>query len=232
MSEDQNKHDDNPSQEGSSGLSPDLEAALRDAEVHAQKINTPAADEQPEVSPSEVVTDQAVEPSSDGSSDKSGGDKELAALRAQLEQAQRQTEELKQSALRARADLENARRRFEREKKEDQLYAGERVLKALVPVVDDLDRALESIPSNTEDAESLVEGVKMVHRKFLQALEAQGAKSFYPLGESFDPTTHEAMMEMPSEELEPGTIAQVFQRGWMLNERLLRPAKVIIAKAP
>lgn len=229
MSDDQNNHNTDPSKEVASGLSPDLEAALRDAEVHAQKINTPVADEQSEVSPSEVVTDQVVEPGSDALGD---AGKELEELRSQLAQAQKQNEELKQSALRARADLENARRRFEREKKEDQLFAGERVLKALVPVVDDLDRALESIPSNAEDAESLAEGVKMVHRKFLQALEAQGAKSFYPLNESFDPTTHEALMEMPSEELEPGTIAQVFQRGWMLNERLLRPAKVIIAKAP
>ena len=234
MSDDQNNHNADPSKDATPGLSPDLEAALRDAEVHAQKINTPAADDKPDVNPGEIVTDEVVESDSDGLGSDSLGDegKELEELRAQLAQAQKQNEELKQSALRARADLENARRRFEREKKEDQLFAGERVLKALVPVVDDLDRALESIPSNAEDAESLAEGVKMVHRKFLQALEAQGAKSFYPLNESFDPTTHEALMEMPSDELEPGTIAQVFQRGWMLNERLLRPAKVIIAKAP
>jgi molecular chaperone GrpE len=137
---------------------------------------------------------------------------------------------MRDAMLRARADLENARRRFEREKKEDQLFAGERVLKALIPVVDDLDRALANIPDSEDASGSLVEGVQMVHRKFLQALESQGAKSFYPEGEVFDPTTHEALMEMPSEEVEPGHIAQVFQRGWFLNERLLRPAKVIIAK--
>jgi molecular chaperone GrpE len=99
-------------------------------------------------------------------------------------------------------------------------------------VVDDLDRALANIPEAEDTSGSLVEGVQMVHRKFLQALESQGAKSFYPAGELFDPTTHEALMEMPVDDVKPGHIAQVFQRGWLLNDRLLRPAKVIIAKEP
>jgi molecular chaperone GrpE len=218
-----------PESEDASTLAPDLEAALREAEAHAETI----ADAQPprDQDAETLVTDSAEVQDQEASSSVDPQE-EVKKLKAQLEQAQKQQEDLKQNALRARADLENARRRFEREKKEDQLFAGERVLKGLVPVVDDLDRALESAPADLSDAQSFIEGVQMVHRKFLQALEAQGAKSFYPLGEAFDPTTHEALMEMPSEEVEPGHIAQVFQRGWMLNDRLLRPAKVIIAKAP
>ena len=212
--------------EGRTPLAPDLEAALRDAQAHAEKVSK-SDDERDEVVVGEVVEDEVTEGEA---VEDQVNDQTLGALRAELQQAQKQGVEMRDAMLRARADLENARRRFEREKKEDQLFAGERVLKALIPVVDDLDRALANIPDSEEPSGSLVEGVQMVHRKFLQALESQGAKSFYPEGEVFDPTTHEALMEMPSEEVEPGHIAQVFQRGWFLNERLLRPAKVIIAK--
>lgn len=198
-------------EESNTSLSPDLEAALRDAEAHAEGLDT----------------------KTNRSADQS--DPELTAAlekaQAELATAQKTVTDMREGMLRARADLENARRRFEREKKESQLYAGERVLKSLIPIVDDLDRTLENIPEDLSEDHSLVSGVHMIHRKFLQALESQGATSFHPLGEAFDPTTHEALMEAPSEEVEPGKIMQVFQRGWMLNERLLRPAKVIIAKA-
>ena len=219
-------------QETSSPLAPDLEAALREAEAHAEGLKEKKTEE---AEASRQGERDAVESKSDPNGANETADQsasEVIALQTQLATAQKQTAEMKEGMLRARADLENARRRFEREKKEDQLYAGERVLKALIPVVDDLDRALENIPADGENDQTLVEGVQMVHRKFLQALESQGAKSFYPLGEQFDPTNHEALMEMPTTEVDPGHIAQVFQRGWLLNERLLRPAKVIIAKAP
>lgn len=195
-------------------LSPDLEAALKEAEAHAEGIEAKKAQ------PSETSADEEAEaPAGD------------AALMAELEEAKKQASDMREGMLRARADLENARRRFEREQKESQLYAGERVLKSLIPIVDDLDRTLENIPEDLSEDHSLVSGVQMVHRKFMQALESQGAKSFFPLGEIFDPTNHEALMETPSETAAPGEIVQVFQRGWHLNERLLRPAKVIIAKA-
>ena len=202
-----------PLEEHGTPLSPDLEAALKEAEAHAEGIEAKK----------EQTSDSSVEQSTDESADE--------ALQIELEQAKKQVSDMREGMLRARADLENARRRFEREQKESQLYAGERVLKSLIPIVDDLDRTLENIPEDLNEDHSLVSGVNMVHRKFLQALESQGAKSFYPLGETFDPTDHEALMEAPSAEAEPGEIIQVFQRGWRLNERLLRPAKVIIAKA-
>jgi molecular chaperone GrpE len=195
-------------------LSPDLEAALRDAEAHAEGLDT-----------------DSVSQTKTQSNKESESDPEIDQVRAELETAQKTISDLREGMLRARADLENARRRFEREQKESQLYAGERVLKSLIPIVDDLDRTLEHIPEGLDEENSLVSGVNMVHRKFLQALESQGATSFSPLGEAFDPTTHEALMEAPSEDVEPGHIMQVFQRGWLLNERLLRPAKVIIAKS-
>ncbi len=210
MSEDQNKQTDNNEalEENNTPLSPDLEAALRDAEAHAEGIESKKTE----------------------SSKAQGSDQELKKLQEELEAAKKLNNEMRDGMMRARADLENARRRFEREQKESQLYAGEKVLKSLIPIVDDLDRTLENIPDDLGEDHSLVAGVNMVHRKFLHALESQGATSFHPLGEAFDPTNHEALMEAPSEDVEPGHITQVFQRGWTLNERLLRPAKVIIAK--
>ena len=213
MSEQKAKTGEVPEEAGTP-LAPDLEAALRDAEAHAEDIE---ANKVKEVQGENATADSASQ--------------ELASLRAELEKAEKTTNDMREGMLRARADLENARRRFEREQKESQLYAGERVLKSLIPIVDDLDRTLENIPDDLGEDHSLVAGVNMVHRKFLQALESQGAKSFHPLGETFDPTNHEALMEAPSTEYEAGKIMQVFQRGWLLNERLLRPAKVIIAKS-
>lgn len=193
----------------------DLEQVLREAEEYAEgKAPTPKG--------AEAKKAQDESPAEGGA--------ELEALKAELAAANKKVEGLQEASLRARADLDNARRRFEREQKEATKYAAERTLKAIIPVVDDLDLTLNNLSAEA-DAQ-LAEGVRLVHRKFLQALESQGAVSFFPEGEAFDPTSHEALMEQPSADHEPGTIVQVFQRGWSLNERLLRPAKVIIAKAP
>ena len=222
--QEQTHSSDTLGEENKTPLSPDLEAALRDAEAHAEVIEgkKAGADNGEEAAPHS----QAKE------AEEAASSAELLEVKRELAQARAQMAEMREGMLRARADLENARRRFEREQKEGQLYAGERVLKGLVPVVDDLDRALENIPADMDPENSLIQGVQMVHRKFLQALESQGATSFYPQGEAFDPTDHEALMETATDAVEPGHIAQVFQRGWRLNERLLRPAKVIIAKSP
>jgi molecular chaperone GrpE len=222
---DQSEERANKPDEGNNTLSPDLEAALREAEAHAEVI------EDQRKRPDQSGEAGAAQADENQSSEASSPDEQVDALRAELAQAKAQMSDMREGMLRARADLENARRRFEREQKEGQLYAGERVLKSIIPVVDDLDRALENIPADLDEDNSLVSGVNMVHRKFLQALETQGAVSFYPQGELFDPTNHEALMEAPSDEVPAGHICQVFQRGWRLNDRLLRPAKVIIAKS-
>jgi len=199
-------------------MSADLEAALRDAEQHAAGGAPPASSQ----------GEEGQGGAGQGGAGQGGAGQGGAALAAELEAAKRSAEEMRDAMLRARADLDNARRRFEREKEESAKYAAEKTLKALVPVLDDLDLALDNLPVGADD--KLVEGERLVHRKFLQVLEAQGAKSFRPLGERFDPASHEALMEMPSAEHPEGHIAQVFQRGWQLNDRLLRPAKVIISK--
>ena len=213
-------------------MDPRMEAALRDAYAHAEDISrdeqrgTPAPAEAASADQAKADAEVAGAEEKAAPTVDAG---ELTALQAALKSAETKAEEAKSSMLRARADLENARRRFEREQKESKKYAAEKVLKALIPVVDDLDRALEH---GGEEGGALADGVKLVHRKFLQALEGEGAKSFSPQGEAFDPMAHEAMTQMPSAEVPAGHVLQVFQRGWYLQERLLRPAKVIVASAP
>jgi molecular chaperone GrpE len=222
MSEHENKENlDTPP------LSAELENALKEAQDHADALSE--KEQKSDVAPSEesVEDDQEAHVQSDQVDDTSAVESEIKSLKAQLEAAQKNASDFKEAMLRARADLENARRRFERTQSEDKKFASEKTLKALIPVVDDLDLALSNV-SEDQDT-SLIEGVRLVHKKFIQVLEAQGANTFYPQGEAFDPTLHEAMMESPSTDVPPGHILQVFQRGWMLQDRLLRPAKVILA---
>ena len=220
MSTDPKNESDAPTsvEETGTPMPADLEAVLREAEEYAEGKPQGAKAKQAETK--ETVS---VEERDELLAQVEQLKKELAAAQVKVEQSH-------ESVLRARADLDNARRRFDREQQEATKYAAERTLKALFPVIDDLDLTISNI-SPEADAQ-LAEGVRLVHRKFLQALESQGVKSFHPEGDAFDPTLHEALMEQPSAEHEPGTIVQVFQRGWSLNERLLRAAKVIIAKAP
>ena len=216
-------------------LSAELESALKEAQEHADALDAKQQQDQS----SDAVANNEKDPkttkeTADSSSDvndaeaSQDGQSELESLKAQLAVAQKNASDFKEAMLRARADLENARRRFERTQSEEKKFASEKTLKALIPVVDDLDLALSNVSADQDD--SLIEGVRLVHKKFIQALESQGAKTFYPQGEAFDPTLHEAMMESPSTDVPPGHILQVFQRGWMLQDRLLRPAKVILAR--
>jgi molecular chaperone GrpE len=159
---------------------------------------------------------------------------ELESLRAQLELSMekgRETlEKLKdehERRLRASADLENYKKRALREREDVQKFGVEKLAKDLLPVVDNLDRALSAAPAD----DSLVEGVKLVRTSFEQVLARHGIKGFSALGQLFDPTLHEALLQVPSEEA-PGTVVMEHARGFLIHERLLRPAMVGVAVAP
>ena len=141
---------------------------------------------------------------------------------------QREIEDWRGRAYRHAADLENARRRFNRERDELKKFGVEGLLRDMLPVVDNLERAL----AHSESGHSLVEGVELVLRQFVQVAGQYGAKPFDATGEIFDPQRHEAMSQIPMADVEPGTVIEVFQRGWMLHDRLVRPAMVVVASAP
>lgn len=147
---------------------------------------------------------------------------ELDKLREELAVAQ-------ERLLRKAADLENARRRHQREKDELTRYASESVLKDIVPVLDDLERAVAHLEQAGAEA-SLRDGVTMVARKFAQVLDRRGVKAIDALGAVFDPQFHEAIQQRADETVPHNTVVQEFQRGYLLHDRLLRPALVVVAQ--
>ncbi len=149
--------------------------------------------------------------------------------------AKREAAEYKDRLLRTLAEMENLRKRTEREVAEARLYGNAGFARDVLAVADNMHRALESIGPELRaqpDAKVLIEGVELTERELLKVLEKHGVKKFSPEGEKFDPNVHQAMYELPTSELPPGHVAQVIQTGYMLGDRVLRPALVAVVKAP
>jgi len=198
---------------------------MEDAVRSVERNSSPAEGETPEV-PVEVA------PEGEESKGDAGN---VESLRAQLELSQEKSREtmerLKEAherMLRAAADLENYKKRAQREKEELQKFGNERLLKDLLPVLDNLDRALAAAPAG----DPLVAGVTMVRSAFEQVLSRYGVKAFSALGEPFDPSKHEALLQVPSADQAPGTVVVEHARGFTLNDRLVRPAMVGVSVAP
>lgn len=134
--------------------------------------------------------------------------------------------------LRERADLENVRKRTQREKQDAIRFANDRLLKELLPVLDNLERAVEH--ARQQDAEKLVllEGVTMTITLFNKVLADFGLTPVAAVGQPFDPNLHQAMGQVETDEQPANTVVTTFQKGYLLNDRLLRPALVMVAKAP
>lgn len=147
-------------------------------------------------------------------------DEEIAALRDQL--------------LRAMAEMENVRRRAQRDQEDATKYAVTGFARDLVNVVENLQRALDSVSpdarAQNEFVKNLTSGVEMTLRELLSVFEKQGIKRIEPLGQKFDHNLHQAMAQVETSEKEPGTIVQVLQAGYVIHDRLLRPAMVTVAK--
>jgi len=160
---------------------------------------------------------------------------EAASLRVQLELSQRlargtmdKLREEHERTLRAAADLDNYRKRAAKEKEEVQKFAAERLVKDLLPVVDNLERALAAAP----EGDRLSGGVRMVLKQIEGVLARHGVEGRSALGQPFDPRMHEALMKVESQESAPGTVVAEHGRAWLLQGRLIRPAMVAVAAAP
>ena len=154
---------------------------------------------------------------------------EIEGLRQSLEETKSQAEQLRDRWMRAVAELDNFKKRSAREREELSRQAQERILRELLPVLDNLQRALAHA-NNQEGKAGLLEGIQMIERQFLSALERLGVTPMEVLHQSFDPGRHEAMMQVESEEHEPNTVVQELEKGYMWSDRLLRPAKVAVSK--
>lgn len=135
----------------------------------------------------------------------------------------------REAMLRLKAEMDNREKRLEREMAKSRKFALESLMRDLVQVLDSMDQALSS--ADAENARAAYEGLELTRKQALQVLTSHGLEVLDPLGERFDPSWHEAIATQPSDEFEPDTVAQVLQKGYRLNERLIRPARVIVASA-
>ena len=138
-------------------------------------------------------------------------------------------ESLKDQVLRAKAEVQNVRRVAEQEVRKARLYGVESLAKNFLSVGDNLERAIESLNDDSKP-EDLEEGLKLILKSYEDALETGGIISIDPKGEPFNPEQHEALTVIENEDLEPNSIIEVIQRGFMIQDRVLRPAKVIVTK--
>jgi molecular chaperone GrpE len=132
--------------------------------------------------------------------------------------------------LRVAAEFENYKKRAAREMNDFKKYANENFLKAMLPVVDNLDRAIESSTNDKHANSSVVEGVSMTLREILKVFEEFGVKPFESLGKTFDPSLHQAVMQEEADEYPENTVSKELQKGYMIHDRLLRPAMVVVSK--
>lgn len=160
---------------------------------------------------------------------------QVAALNKQVADLTKQTAETHDKMLRALADAENTRRRAERDRTDTAKFSVTGFARDLLTVSDNLRRALNAIPSDHRDANeqlnTIYEGVEATERELLRVFEKNSISKIEPLGQKFDPNLHEVIFEIPSADKEPGTILQVVEPGYMIHERLLRPARVGVAKS-
>jgi molecular chaperone GrpE len=192
---------------GSLAPSPELEEALRQAEAAVDARQAGRAAERS--SPSHEALER-----------------EVAAL--QQEKAQ-----LEDRWLRLQADFENHRKRTLREKQEALSYGHELVVKDLLPVVDNLERAIEHASASTgADFEGMLQGVELVRRELLAVLAKHGVSTIEAEGEVFDPNLHEALAQMEDDKVPAGRVGRMLQKGYRLRDRLLRPARVMVSKGP
>lgn len=180
----------------------------------------------------DALAEIAVKADGDGDAPPS---EESAPILDPVQALEAECEELKDQSLRALAEVENMRRRTERELAQARKYGHSNFARDLISVVENLNRAVAVLPEDRatldETMTNLVVGVEMISQEINAILEKHGIYVIDPMGEKFDYEKHQAMFEIPTNDAEPGTVMQVAQRGWMLHDRLLTPAMVGVSKA-
>jgi len=158
-------------------------------------------------------------------------DDAIEELKASIEERDREIGGLKEKLLYQQADFENFKKLKAKEKQEVLRFGNETLIKELLPVIDNLERAIEHA-GKTEEAKAIAEGVALTLNGFLKVLEKFDVSRLDAKGEKFDPNLHEAVYQEESADVEPGTVIAEFQKGYMMDGRLLRPSMVSVAKRP
>jgi molecular chaperone GrpE len=195
-------------------------AADPDAPAEDEQVKEPAGDPEAPVGP---TSEPEPEPD-EHDADEARVAQDLDELTAKAEKA----DEYLELAQRTKADFENYRKRAAREAAMAQERGVIKLAKELLPAVDNLDRALAAAEA-ASNGEDLVSGIKLVHATVIDTLRRFGIEPFSPEGEPFDPTCHEAVAQQPAQSAQPGTVVEVYQRGYRQGESVLRPARVVVA---
>jgi molecular chaperone GrpE len=174
-----------------------------------------------------MVDQPRIEPL-DAPAESPAGNGNTAAAAVELAEVQRERDEYKDLLLRARADFDNYRKRIERERLEQEEMAAADLLRDLLPIVDDLERALKAEPG--EAVERYRQGVALIHQHLLDALRKRGVRPIEAVGTDFDPHFHQAVLHESVQGARDGEVIEEFRRGYMLGDRLLRPSMVKVAK--
>jgi len=177
--------------------------------------------------------DEADRAECDGSSEGAAGsvDEQVELLRAELEKRAREAAESQDRYLRTLAEFDNYRKRIVREREDWRRQAQMELLREILPVLDNFDRALQAAPTSDADA-GFRAGVELIHRNFLAALERVGVQPFATVGQLFDPQRHEAVAREERRDVPDHTVVAEILRGYQLQDRVLRPAGVVVAVAP
>lgn len=172
----------------------------------------------------EPAAEQSAEPKADGG-EASG---EPTAAERELEAQRKLADEHYQRYLRTQADFDNFRRRSRQEKEDFAKYASAKLIEQLLPIVDNFERALAASKDNT-DSEALLKGVDMIHRQLEQVLAQEGLKPIEAVGQPFNPEYHQAIMQVESEDHEEGVVLEEVQKGYILKDKVIRPAMVKVS---
>ena len=157
----------------------------------------------------------------------------VESLQAELEQVAEEALKFKDVALRAEAEMQNVQRRAMKDLEKAHKFGSEKLIQNLLPVIDSLEKAVESAEAAADDAanNAVVEGVGLCLKMLTDVLGKEGVKTVDPMGEPFDPNHHQAMSMVENPDVEPNSVVAVIQKGYTLNERLVRPAMVMVSKA-
>jgi molecular chaperone GrpE len=180
-------------------------------------------------SENETIEEQLASDMQDSDEVKETDSISVAELQRQIEQLEREKEEMKNKYLRVQADYDNFRRRTKEEKAAASKYRAQNLAEKLLPAIDNFDRAL-NVKVEGEEAKSLIQGMEIVHRQLREAFEQENIKEIEAKGKPFDPEFHQAVMQVEAEDNEPNTVIEVMQKGYMLNDRVLRPAMVKVTQ--
>jgi len=181
------------------------------------------------VEPEEVKSNEAEEEKTEGNQE----EKLLSESLEEIERIKAEAEAARDRLLRAAAEYENFKKRAEREKEEAMKFIAESIVLDIIPIVDNLDRAIKSAQSDEKkNFDALLQGIEMIQKQMLSVLEKYGVGVIESEGQPFDPRIHEAILQVPSEEYPENTVVQEFERGYTLHDKVIRPAKVIVSKLP